>query len=319
MSDLRKDMRIVATAGTTRMIGKTQYKPITRDVWLDRQARKEYCEVQYCNTHDPKPCTCKGSCACHWIQILTEDQAQDLIRDQLSGSIFENVPIPTHGPDQNPVTPIQPVGRAIPAVSVVLMPQFYDGLGPEATYLARRANPTNGYGLWACPGGKHDLGETLSDTARRECKEETGTEVEILAMLQVWDTIHTSGDNQFIDIFALARIQGGTVPQDREPDKFLIESCSKLCACSDRTTAKQWHLFTPKNIEILDAMGLLFGATRQAIRIAFENPIYRAEMELLKRAGWKSRPDGMYVHSFYGVHNRWYALSITTSLCDLTK
>lgn len=37
--------------------------------------------------------------------------------------------------------------------------------------------------LWALPGGGHDAGERITDTAVREVKEETGVDVEILRLV----------------------------------------------------------------------------------------------------------------------------------------
>ncbi|GAA1958123.1 NUDIX domain-containing protein [Kitasatospora viridis] len=36
--------------------------------------------------------------------------------------------------------------------------------------------------LWAVPGGGHDIGESIADTVVREVREETGIEVEVLAV-----------------------------------------------------------------------------------------------------------------------------------------
>ncbi|MGW4488846.1 NUDIX domain-containing protein [Amycolatopsis sp. NPDC004368] len=37
--------------------------------------------------------------------------------------------------------------------------------------------------LWALPGGGHDVGERITDTAVREAKEETGVDVEIVRLV----------------------------------------------------------------------------------------------------------------------------------------
>jgi len=38
-------------------------------------------------------------------------------------------------------------------------------------------------GLWALPGGGHDIGETIAETAVREVKEETGFDVEVTGIV----------------------------------------------------------------------------------------------------------------------------------------
>ena len=71
-------------------------------------------------------------------------------------------------------------------------PMSYDG--PRATVdviieidggivLIRRRNPPLG---WAIPGGFVDLGERAEDAARREMREETSLEVELLELLGVY-------------------------------------------------------------------------------------------------------------------------------------
>ena len=42
-------------------------------------------------------------------------------------------------------------------------------------------------GRWSLPGGRQRLGETLREAAAREVREETGIEIEVMALLDVVD------------------------------------------------------------------------------------------------------------------------------------
>ncbi|RLE52109.1 MAG: NUDIX hydrolase [Candidatus Methanomethylicota archaeon] len=54
--------------------------------------------------------------------------------------------------------------------------------------LVRRAAPP-GEGLWAIPGGLVRLGEKLKEAVKREVKEETGLEVEVEGLVDVFEVI----------------------------------------------------------------------------------------------------------------------------------
>ena|SRR5579884_2146112 len=66
--------------------------------------------------------------------------------------------------------------RLIPAASAVVD----DGRG--RILLARRRDNS----LWTIPGGAMDPGEFIAETARREVKEETGLDVEVVSLVGVY-------------------------------------------------------------------------------------------------------------------------------------
>ncbi len=58
--------------------------------------------------------------------------------------------------------------------------------------LIRRRNPPRA-GQWSLPGGKLERGETLEAAVRREIREETGLEVEILGLAGVAEIVDDTG------------------------------------------------------------------------------------------------------------------------------
>ncbi len=67
-------------------------------------------------------------------------------------------------------------------------------------------------GEWSIPGGLIELGEELSQGARRELREETGLEVEPVEILAVFDRIQRDGARvryHFVIVDYLCRLKGG--------------------------------------------------------------------------------------------------------------
>ena len=64
--------------------------------------------------------------------------------------------------------------------------------------------------LWEFPGGKQEAGETAADCLVRECREELGIEIDIVALIE--QTSYTYPDNKIGLSFFAAQITGG-VPQ----------------------------------------------------------------------------------------------------------
>ena len=67
-------------------------------------------------------------------------------------------------------------------------------------------------GKWICPGGELKSGETIEEGIKREVREETQLEIELIAPLHPFDRIVRSGDKvslHVIYIDYLARVTGG--------------------------------------------------------------------------------------------------------------
>jgi len=77
---------------------------------------------------------------------------------------------------------------------------------------------------WICPGGKLEEGETIEEGIKREVKEETGLEIELIRPLVPFDRI-VKEDNRtvlhVIYIDYMARFVGGEL----KPDSDVGEGC----------------------------------------------------------------------------------------------
>lgn len=76
--------------------------------------------------------------------------------------------------------------------------------------------------LWALPGGGHDIGESIEQTAVREVKEETGLDVEITGLVGIYTNpahIVAFSDGEVRQQFSLCfttRLRGGELTIDHE-------------------------------------------------------------------------------------------------------
>lgn len=88
--------------------------------------------------------------------------------------------------------------------------------------LVRRADDHT----WALPGGRMDVGESLLDCARRECREETGWDVTVTGLLGVYSDprpqTHRYPDGRFVQ-FAGVVFEGRLDSKVGEPDEEVSE------------------------------------------------------------------------------------------------
>jgi 8-oxo-dGTP diphosphatase len=79
--------------------------------------------------------------------------------------------------------------------------------------IKRAAEPDKG--LWSIPGGMVEIGERTHDAARREAKEETGLDVEIVKVLDVVDKIILDQTGRikfhYVIVDYLGNLKGGSL------------------------------------------------------------------------------------------------------------
>ncbi len=64
---------------------------------------------------------------------------------------------------------------------------------------------------WMLPGGGLDFGETFAGCAEREVQEETGLQIKAERMLYISEAICPRGSRHVLNVFMLARLEGGTL------------------------------------------------------------------------------------------------------------
>lgn len=141
---------------------------------------------------------------------------------------------------ENPERPVIGVGAVV--------------IQDDEVLLIRRGKPPK-KGEWSLPGGAQELGEPIQQALRREVKEETGLDVEVLDFLGIIDLIdHTSDDTvryHYTLIDYLASPVGGV-----------------LCAGSDASDARFFKLE--------EALALpLWSETRRIINLAADRYVKR--------------------------------------------
>lgn len=87
-------------------------------------------------------------------------------------------------------------------------------LDGDRVLLVKRALPPR-QGEWSLPGGRLELGESLVEGVRREVKEETGLDVAVGPMVEVFDRVHRDDAGSiryhFVIVDFLCRPIGGAL------------------------------------------------------------------------------------------------------------
>jgi ADP-ribose pyrophosphatase YjhB (NUDIX family) len=101
--------------------------------------------------------------------------------------------------------------------------------GGRALIVKRAHEPRKGE--WSLPGGLVELGETLVDAARREIKEETGLEVDVGEVVEVFDRVHhLDGRVQyhFVIVDYLCHPTGGTLQAGDDAEEVAWVTAEEL-------------------------------------------------------------------------------------------
>lgn len=115
--------------------------------------------------------------------------------------------------------------------------------------LAKRGNPPRA-GDWSLPGGAQVVGETVFDAARREIREETGLEIEVLGVVDVVDSIQRDDDGRVRYHYTLIDV--------------VAEAASDAAEASDDAAAVGWF-----SLDELAGLGL-WSETERIIRLGHE-------------------------------------------------
>jgi 8-oxo-dGTP diphosphatase len=89
--------------------------------------------------------------------------------------------------------------------------------------LVKRANHP-GKGLWAIPGGRVELGETMKEAAMREVKEETGVRVSPKEPIYVFEVIERDNDGGILFHYVIIDLLAEYLSGEPNPGTDAIEA-----------------------------------------------------------------------------------------------
>ncbi len=117
----------------------------------------------------------------------------------------------------------------------------------EVLLVRRRMNPRQG--MWTFPAGFVDFDEHPAEAAARECREETGLEVEITGLL---DVVARREHERGADIVIVYRAQlvGGEPRADDDADRvafFALDELPPLAFRATQVVLNQWRESHPQS------------------------------------------------------------------------
>ena len=115
-------------------------------------------------------------------------------------------------------------------------------IGGQYLMLRRSCADEISPGIWECPGGKIEFGETLEQALYREVDEETGLEIEIEKLLYA-TTFFTGSDRQVVVITYLCRAESDGVMLSEEHTEHVWTDMNGLMAGLDEDIAKDMRRY----------------------------------------------------------------------------
>ncbi|MCI5043428.1 MAG: NUDIX hydrolase [Aquisalinus sp.] len=117
--------------------------------------------------------------------------------------------------------------------------------GHEVLLVKRGRPPLQGH--WSIPGGKIEFGESMQAAVVREVREETGIEIEIIGLIDVFESLpQKDEDGHYLMVDYVARHVGGdpVASDDAEEAEFVSfpEALSRLAWDQTRTALQQAKL-----------------------------------------------------------------------------
>jgi ADP-ribose pyrophosphatase YjhB (NUDIX family) len=143
-----------------------------------------------------------------------------------------------------------PPGREYPARPIVGVGgvAFVDG---RVLLIKRRFEPLAG--RWSLPGGALEVGETLAEGLAREMKEETGLDVEVGPVVDVFDRITRDAQGRprfhYVLVDFLCTVRSGTPSAGSDVAEVALVDPAGLAA----------YELTPKTIEVVGRARALAG------------------------------------------------------------